>query len=493
MKKAFLIFPNQLFEKLPTEALRSDIYLIEDSLFFGDKHHPCNFHKQKLLLHRASMHEYMKKLQKKKCTVTYITYTKEKTITDIIHDYKWKEVITYDPVDYLLEKRLKKSQASVSYLPSQLFLNTKDDNKAYFGTKKQPKKSLKMQGFYQWQRERLDILIEEDKKPTGGKWSYDEENRKKIPKSQHSKIPPLPQIERSNDFAEYKKSILQDFPNHPGSLENFIYPTTHAEAKIWLDDFLANRLYDFGTYEDAIVSNENYLYHSILSPLINIGLITPTATIERTLACTTENQIPLNALEGFIRQIIGWREYMRATYEIHGTQMRTENHWNHKANLPKTFYTGNTNLLPVDNAIKRVLISAYNHHIERLMVMGNIFFLLEIHPDHIYTWFMEMYIDSYDWVMVPNVYSMSQNADGGLTTTKPYFSGSNYIHKMSDYKKDEWSDIWDGLFWNFIQKNQNELKKNHRWSMMISLYLKNETKYEEKIKVAETYKKSLKR
>jgi len=198
-------------------------------------------------------------------------------------------------------------------------------------------------------------------------------------------------------------------------------------------------------------------------------------------------------LEGFIRQVIGWREFMRATYEDLGVTMRKTNHWQHKRKIPNSFYNGTTGIDPVDNTLKRLNNYAYCHHIERLMVLGGFMFICEFDPDDIYRWFMALFIDSYDWVMVPNVYAMSQNADGGLITTKPYFSGSSYIKKMSHYKTGEWCDIWDGLYWRFIIKHAKNLKQNPRWAMMVSMADKmDNTKKKQHLENADNFLKKLK-
>jgi deoxyribodipyrimidine photolyase-related protein len=190
--------------------------------------------------------------------------------------------------------------------------------------------------------------------------------------------------------------------------------------------------------------------------------------VKETLAFANKNDVPLNSLEGFLRQIIGWREFIRATYQDVGVEMRTSNHWQHHRKIPVSFYDGTTGIQPIDDTINRVLTTGYCHHIERLMVLGGFMFLCEFHPDEIYRWFMEMFVDSYDWVMVPNVYAMSQHADGGMITTKPYFSGSAYIRKMSHYPKAEWCDTWDALYWRWIWNHAEELARNPRWAMMCS-------------------------
>tara|TARA_Y100001970_G_C14089168_1_gene779025 strand:- start:495 stop:1175 length:681 start_codon:yes stop_codon:yes gene_type:complete len=201
---------------------------------------------------------------------------------------------------------------------------------------------------------------------------------------------------------------------------------------------------------------------------MNIGLITPGEIINKVLKAHQKYNYPLNSLEGFIRQIIGWREFIRGIYHNYDKEENSSNFWGHKRKLKKCWYDGSTGILPVDDAIKKTLRLGYNHHIERLMVLSNFMLLCEIDPRDVYRWFMEMYVDSSEWVMGPNVYGMGQFSDGGIFATKPYISGSNYILKMSDYKKGEWCKFWDGLYWNFIYKKRNFYKKNARMGFMVS-------------------------
>jgi deoxyribodipyrimidine photolyase-related protein len=233
---------------------------------------------------------------------------------------------------------------------------------------------------------------------------------------------------------------------------------------------LQNRFEKFGIYEDAIVANESVLHHSVLSPMLNIGLLVPQQIIHRTIEISTKKQIPLNSLEGFIRQIMGWREFIKIVYEREGIKQRTKNYWNFKRKIPKSFWEGTTGIAPIDITIKKILANGYCHHIERLMVLGNFMLLCEFDPDEVYQWFMEMFIDAYDWVMVPNVYGMTQFADGGLMTTKPYISGSNYLMKMSDYEKGEWQQVWDGLFWRFMHEHRSFFLSNPRIGMLVHTF-----------------------
>ena len=177
-----------------------------------------------------------------------------------------------------------------------------------------------------------------------------------------------------------------------------------------------------------------------------------------------------NSLEGFIRQIMGWREFIKIVYEREGSKQRTTNYWKFTRKIPANFWKGTTGIPPIDITIQKILKTGYCHHIERLMVLGNFMILCEFDPDEVYRWFMEMFIDAYDWVMVPNVYGMSQFADGGLMATKPYISGSSYVLKMSDFKKGEWCEIWDALFWNFMNKHRNVISKNPRMAMLLKTY-----------------------
>jgi deoxyribodipyrimidine photolyase-related protein len=208
------------------------------------------------------------------------------------------------------------------------------------------------------------------------------------------------------------------------------------------------------------------LFHSVLTPVLNIGLLDPREIVDRALAHAAKHKVPVNSLEGFIRQVIGWREFMAGIYRHRGVEIRNGNFWGHDRPMPRAFYEGTTGIPPVDDTILRVLDHGWCHHIERLMVMGNFMLLCRIRPHDVYRWFMELFVDAYDWVMVPNVYGMSQFADGGTFTTKPYVSGSNYIRKMSYYPKGDWCETWDALFWSFIADHLEFFASNPRLSMM---------------------------
>lgn len=469
MMNVALVFPHQLFrQSLLFEQSIDRFILIEDDLFFGDTQYPLRFHGQKLAYHRASLSHYRQWLCQRAET-DLIRYQSGDPALDRAFAALPEEDMTLWVLavhDFVLERRLK-TLAETHGIPLRIldtpaFLNQTRDNQEW----REDQKRWFMKDFYRWQRQRLDVLIESDGDPAGGQWSFDEDNRRKLPSKALPQLPELPQVNQTQVEEQAVHSVQSSFEDAPGTLEKILYPTDFEGADRWLDDFLAQRLAQFGPYEDAMEPGQNWLYHSVLTPMLNIGLLTPEIVLTRTLEHVAEHEVPLASVEGFIRQIIGWREFMHATYEDLGVRMRTSNHWQHQRRMPACFYTGSTGIDPVDDVIGRVLDTGYCHHIERLMVLGSVMFLCEIRPDDIYAWFMELFIDSYDWVMVPNVYAMSQHADGGLITTKPYFCGSNYIRKMSHYPTGPWCEIWDALFWRWIIEHQEELSANPRWSMM---------------------------
>lgn len=458
MRDIVVILPNQLFEEHPCLTGKDpgnvEVYLVEEGRYFTD----FNFHKKKLILHRASMKAYGEYLLGRGYRVRYIEYKKD-----------WREMVAgcriyiVDPCDTKLLKSF----------PETAIIH---DSPAFIGGELKKGKKYLMGNYYKEQRRRLNILMEGGK-PLGGVWSFDKENRKKLPKGH---ICPSISTCENKYIEEARKYVEKNFPRNPGDGDNFIYPVTFGDARRWLNEFIEDRLPLFGDYEDAIVEEEEFLYHSLLSPLLNIGLLTPMEVVERVLEA---QEIPINSREGFIRQVIGWREFIRQIYLIEGERERGANYFENKKKLPQSFYTGTTGNIPVDNVIRKVVKNAYSHHIERLMILGNYMLLKGYHPHEIYKWFMEMYIDAYDWVMVPNLYGMSQFADGGIFATKPYISSSNYILKMSDFERGPWCNEWDELYWGFLEKHEEKLRKNPRMGLMMKqLERRRERKLEKKDK-----------
>ena len=468
MSEISIVFPHQLFEINPALSKDRKVYLVEEFLFF--KHY--NFHKQKLVLHRASMKQYAALLIKEGYGVEYIESRDSKSdIRKLISSLKKEGLTTIhftEVVDDWLNKRIisstQKNKIKIAEYRTPAFLNSKQEGDDFFNTKKRYFQTE----FYIAQRKKRNILLQSNGDPIGGQWSYDADNRKKFPAKE---IPPQINFPKEDDFVkEAKLYVDKYFGGNYGEADSFTYPINFIESEKWLQQFLKNRFEKFGEYEDAIVANENILHHSVLSPLINVGLLTPQQIINATIKFAEKNNTPLNSTEGFIRQIVGWREFIRIVYAREGVKQRTTNYWKFTRKIPKSFWTGTTGIDPIDNVIKKVLKNGYLHHIERLMLLGNFMLLCEFDPDEVYKWFMEMFVDSYDWVMVPNVYGMVQFADGGLMTTKPYISGSNYVLKMSDFKKGPWCEIWDGLFWRFMDVHRSFFKKNPRLGMLVNTF-----------------------
>ncbi|BFP39866.1 cryptochrome/photolyase family protein [Flavobacteriaceae bacterium GF1] len=487
-----LVFPHQLFEHSPLFSNGQEFYLVEERLFFTQ----YNFHKQKIAFHRASMKYYEKYLTDLGKKVYYIASDESTSdIRELITQFaksQIKEIGFVDLVDDWLATRIKnacgKHGITTHEYDSPSFLNSLDVLRTYF--KKERKKYHQTQ-FYIEQRKTRHLLLDESGKALGGKWTFDTDNRKKYPSK---KVPPPIHYPASNTFFEEAQTYVdQNFNDNFGELGNApLYPTNFDDAKEWLQQFLEYRFHDFGAYEDAIVQDQHILNHSVLTPMLNVGLLTPDFIVEESISFGKQAGIPLNSIEGFIRQIVGWREFIRGIYTFHGRAERTRNFWGFKRKMPSSFYDGTTGIPPIDHTIKKVLKTGYCHHIERLMVLGNFMLLCEIDPDDVYQWFMELFIDAYDWVMVPNIYGMSQFSDGGLFATKPYISGSNYLLKMGNYQKGEWQSTWDGLFWRFMDTHRSFFLKNPRLGMLVRTFDKMEPeKKATHLKNAEHYLSSL--
>ncbi len=383
----------------------------------------------------------------------------EKTIQ--AHDIK--QLVLYEVQDHFFEGALKKfcrdHGLSIDFRPSPAFVTTRDQFQDYLTQVKKPF----MHTFYQRQRRRLGVLVDAAGKPLNGQWSFDQDNRKKLPKT--ITIPPKIIFNQTAHTQVIKKLVEELFPDHPGSVENFNWATTRKDALAEWARFLSVRFDQFGPYEDAIDHKDPFLFHSVISPYLNMGLITPEELLDEVLVAASENNVHYPSVEGFVRQLIGWREFIRGMYHEFDADLRS-NYFNHERKLKPCWYDGTTGLPVLDDSIRKAEKFGFTHHIERLMVLGNLMLLCEVHPDEVNRWFMEMFVDSADWVMVPNVYGMSQFADGGLFATKPYIGGGNYIRKMSHYPNGEWVDTMNGLYWRFVSKNRSVFEQNPRMSMM---------------------------
>ena len=471
---AFVILGNQLFdsnllvEKIPNKK-NTIIFMREDMelcTYF-------RFHKHKIIFFLSAMRSFANNLVKQGYKVHYEkltdtrTETYEERLALFIKKNKISSISFYEIEDKFFESRILKFTAQAgltqAVFRSPMFLCSRSQFFEYLATHKKPQ----MKSFYEMQRKRLHILVDSNLKPEGGQWSYDKENRRSLPADI---IPPtLRPCLFSPTTLEVMELVERKFANHPGLANNFWLPIDRSEALKSLEIFLNERIVSFGPYEDALPLHSDFAFHSVLAPFMNSGLLTPDEIVKHTLKVFRKRKIPISSAEGFIRQIIGWREFVRGIYQNFSELEEEKNFWNHHRKLSSRWYLGDTGVPPLDLVINKVNRYGYSHHIERLMVVGSLMLLLEVDPKEAHRWFMEMHIDSSDWVMGPNVYGMALFSDGGVFSTKPYICGSNYYRKMGPFKKGLWCDGVDGLYWQFIEKHKPFFLKNPRLSMMVRL------------------------
>jgi len=467
-KRLLVLFGNQLFANEWIEEAEADV------IFMAESEKTCRSyraHRHKLVLILSSMRSKADSLREAGYEVVYTRLEDDDgrplgtILSDHLSDQRYAELVHFETeshgTDARLEAMCSEQGLTKRTLRSPMFVTGREAFAAY----RDSHKRLFMADFYRWQRKRLGVLVDANGDPDGGQWSFDAENRKKLPKKL---VPPaLSRPKWTAHTEDIVRLVNARFTEHPGDAAEFWLPTTEAQAEQALESFLKERLCLFGDYEDALSSAYPTVFHSVLSPLMNIGLLTPRTVVDRTLRYAEEHETPLNSLEGFIRQVVGWREFIRGVWNTLPPSHWEQNFWGHERQLGDDWYEGTTGIPPLDDAIVRARTTGYNHHIERLMVVGNLMLLCRVDPNAAYRWFMEMYVDSADWVMAPNVYGMALHSEGGAFTTKPYICGSNYLRKMSDYPKGPWCEIVDGLYWSFIRDHRDFFEKNPRSKMIL--------------------------
>jgi deoxyribodipyrimidine photolyase-related protein len=461
----FVILGNQLFplRYLPSPDA-APVFMAEDvGLCTYEKHH-----QQKIVLFLAAMRAYADKLREAGYDVHYVELdTSDKSayedkLAEVLEQCGSEKLVHFEIEDKAMEQRIIEfadtGKLEREELASPMFTCSRERFSKFAAAKKR----ILMADFYKQQRRRLDILVDDDGEPDGGRWSFDADNRKKLPRN--ITPPVMPEASRGKHVEEVIALVEKAFPGHPGKASEFCWPTTGAEAESWLDDFIEKRLEHFGPYEDAMTTRSATVFHSVLSPLMNLGLLPPQDVVDKVMEHA--GAIPMQSLEGFVRQVIGWREFVRGVYREYGDEQASSNFWNHERELTEAWYEGKTGIPPLDDAITTAQRLGWTHHIPRLMVLGNLMTLCEIRPASAHRWFMEMFVDSSEWVMGPNVYGMGIFSDGGVFATKPYICGSNYLRKMSDYPKGDWCDVVDGLYWRFIDKHRDFFAGNPRLALM---------------------------
>lgn len=385
------------------------------------------------------------------------------------------QVIIVEPSDYRLHKSIEQWGAvlgiPVTVLPDDRFLCSIDDFKEWA----KDRKERRMENFYRDMRRQTGLLMDGNN-PEGCKWNYDHDNREPAP--QGHQFPDIPGFEPDAITQDVLALVETHFPDHVGTLEPFWFAVTRAQALEALDAFIDERLATFGRYQDAMLVGERFMSHSILSIYINAGLLDPMEVCQRAQTAYYAGHAPLNAVEGFIRQVIGWREYIRGIYWLEMPGYLDKNFFGADRPLPDFYWTGKTDMKCLSQAIEQTLEEAYAHHIQRLMITGNFAMLIGTKPEEIHEWYLAVYADAYEWVELPNTHGMSQYADGGAMSTKPYAAGGNYINKMSNYcksckysvskKTGEGACPMNYLYWDFLARNRGKLKGNHRLSRIYS-------------------------
>ncbi len=462
MAHVHLILGDQLF---PSEAFAR----FTGPTFMAEDRELCThfrYHKHKLVFFLASMRHFRDEEQARGLSIDYSQLDDPAAELPFLERLEiWLKaqrasaLTCYEVDDRFFAERLRalcaKLQVALTELPSPKFLTSRPEFKTHLARVKKPF----MKTFYEERRRHSKLLMDEKGKPIGGKYSFDADNRKRLPKG--TTPPPVPRLSPSGHVTDVAALVERLFPDHPGDTKNFWPAVTRADAKKLAGDFFQHRLALFGDYEDALDPNSDFLFHSVLSPYMNIGFLPP-AVLMAQVPKLVEKTAPLNSLEGFVRQVIGWREFIRGIYDNFDETQQRSNFFHHQRKLTRAWYEGTTGIPVLDDSIRKAQRLGYCHHIERLMVLSNLMLLSEIHPQEVYRWFMEMFVDSADWVMGPNVFGMAQFADGGIFATKPYVCGSNYIRKMSHYPEGPWCDVMDGLYWRFMGKHRDFFAKNMR-------------------------------
>ncbi|MCO4753417.1 MAG: cryptochrome/photolyase family protein [Bacteriovoracaceae bacterium] len=458
-----VILGDQLFPRSFYKDSPKNIFMCED--FELCTH--FRYHKHKIIFFLASMRHFSDELKDMGKTVHYQKLDKDKAFFEALKHAlkktKSKKIEMFEIEDHFFNEKIREfceeHEVELQINDSPMFLTTRQEFNRFVKEHKRPL----MRTFYEGKRKDLEILLNKDGSPRGGKFSFDQSNRKKIPKNKdviHTDLPA-----RDDKHIKAATALVKEhFNDHPGSCENFWMCVTRRQALAWYNKFLDERFENFGDYQDALDERDPFLYHAVISPYMNNGFLPVEEVIDKALAADA----PMNSKEVFIRQVLGWREFMRGMYHRYADREASSNFFNHSNSLTEHWYDGTTGIPPLDDAIKKAQELGYCHHIERLMVISNLMLLCEIHPREVYSWFMEMFVDSADWVMTPNVFGMGQFSDGGIFATKPYICGANYLRKMGHYKAGEWTDIVDGLYWRFIDKNLKFFKEQPRMNMMVS-------------------------
>jgi deoxyribodipyrimidine photolyase-related protein len=486
MKSTVWILGDQLG---PDNAALAGARKKEDVLFLVESDRglrKLKYHQQRLVLLLSAQRHFAEEMRKAGWTVDYHALgggvTWESALAAHGKKHKPEQILLTQPNNYdelAAAERLAK-RFPLAILPTRQFLVPREEFIAWA----KGKKSLLMETHYRRVRAEFGFLMEADGQPVGGRWNFDEENRKTFRDWVKAGRPRADVRREKPDkiTREVMALVAKEFADHPGQADGFWLPVDRAGALRWLDDFIATRLAGFGPWEDLMVEGEELLFHSVISPLINLGLLTPRECIEQAIAAYEKKKAPISSVEGFVRQIAGWREFVNGVYWLKMPDYEKVNGLDAQRALPEFFYTGETEMSCLSQCIRQVRATGFNHHIQRLMVLGNFLLLAGVKPQEALRWYLEMYVDAHDWVMAANVLGMVLHADGGFMATKPYAAGSGYISRMSNYcegcrykpaiKTGPEACPFNYLYWDFYARHEKRFARNPRVGMALKTLVK---------------------
>ncbi|MBC7801897.1 MAG: cryptochrome/photolyase family protein [Gemmatimonadaceae bacterium] len=440
------------------------------------KHHP-----KKIVLVLSAMRHFAKMLQEQGIRVDYVRLDDPENTGSLrgemlraVARHTPSLIAATEPGEWRLSEDMRRWQ-EVSGIETDI----RDDNRFLcriqeFRTWARDRGAFRMEFFYREMRRRYGLLMD-DGAPAGGKWNYDPENRKPLPKGMTP--PPVPQFPPDAITQEVMDLVARVFPSHFGAVDGFGMPVTHADAAVALQDFVTQRLPLFGDWQDTMKTGEGTMYHALISTSLNTGLLSPLEACQAAEAAWRAGRAPLNAVEGFVRQILGWREFVRGVYWLKMPEYGALNSLNATRALPAFYWTAETRMNCLHQAIGDTRRHAYAHHIQRLMITGNFALLAGLHPDEVDEWYLIVYADAYEWVEMPNVRGMALHADGGIIGSKPYASSGAYINRMSDYCRGCHYDVKDAvgergcpfnaLYWDFIARHGERFGQNPRMAMPV--------------------------
>ena len=476
MRNLCLIFPDQLNHEISSledfDQNLDEILICEFKKDFDNVNH----HKKKIVYQISCMRHFNLEMVEMGYTVNYIKLNdpnnKSNHIAEIltlVKEKDFKKIILTEPSTYDEVESIKKWQEiigiNIEVRKNNLFICDKKE----FELWAEGRKELRLEFFYRMLRKKLNILMD-DEKPTGDRWNFDKSNRK--PFRDNITIPDTYISSPDKLTTNIINLVNQEFPEHFGKTDNFIFAVTRADAIDALTLFVKERLKYFGDYQDAMTVEDPWLFHCHLSMYLNNGLIKPIECLELAERAYRDSNIPINSVEGFTRQILGWREYVRGLYWLKMPDYRTLNSLNAKLDLPSFYWDGETNMNCIKLCVENTKDNAYAHHIQRLMILGNFALISGINPIDVNDWFLSVYADAYEWVELPNVTGMALYADDGIMASKPYAASGAYIKRMSNYcdqchydvkeKTGEKACPFNYLYWNFLDNNKNKLSKNPR-------------------------------